>query len=462
MVSAGVNALGSVSAASGQRGSSGPNVGSNTGSGAEMGIKDSFRDIWGGLHSGTEGSLSGRRPEEARQAEGMHAGRSRSSRPQADRLQDGRLEDDRLEDDRLRGDIIREDKPQAGGQEETAEEMAAAWIRQAAMILQVSAGELQAAMEAMGLEPGDLLREEALAGVVMFLAGEESPLALVTQEKLWGQLEQLKEGLRELEIGGGEPGEALDEDALRSEAGAGKEPVILVTGQENRLTEGSYRRAEQGALSDSREEREELPVQKEAGEGAGRTKENDAFSDPARLQVIYRGEARAEAFVNAARGAGASAGETENIMRQIMDHMRVNLRADSSDLEMQLHPASLGTIRVRLVERGGVIHAQMITENEQVRAALESQLVRLKDAFREQGVRVESVEVNVETREFAEGSFQDRGNSPGKDAGRTRDRGGRSGRIRPGTADGMEQAWATEAMPDQDMRRAGATIELRA
>ena len=73
-------------------------------------------------------------------------------------------------------------------------------------------------------------------------------------------------------------------------------------------------------------------------------------------------------------------------MRQIMDYMKVSVKADSSELEMQLHPQSLGTLHIQMASRNGVVTANFIAQNETVKAALESQMVQLKENFAEQGV----------------------------------------------------------------------------
>lgn len=69
--------------------------------------------------------------------------------------------------------------------------------------------------------------------------------------------------------------------------------------------------------------------------------------------------------------------DTENIMRQIMDYMKIQVKADTSNLEMQLHPASLGTVQVQIASKGGAVTANFIAQNETVKAALESQMVQL-------------------------------------------------------------------------------------
>ena len=66
-------------------------------------------------------------------------------------------------------------------------------------------------------------------------------------------------------------------------------------------------------------------------------------------------------------------------MRQIMDYMKVSVKADSSELEMQLHPQSLGTLHIQMASRNGVVTANINAQNETVKAALQSQKVQLKE-----------------------------------------------------------------------------------
>ena len=67
---------------------------------------------------------------------------------------------------------------------------------------------------------------------------------------------------------------------------------------------------------------------------------------------------------------------------------------------MQLHPASLGNVRVQVSSKDGMITASFVTQNETVKAALESQIVTLKDNLNEQGIKVEAVEVTVASHAF--------------------------------------------------------------
>lgn len=108
-----------------------------------------------------------------------------------------------------------------------------------------------------------------------------------------------------------------------------------------------------------------------------------------------------ESLTDAALDAHDSArADTENIMRQIMDYMHVKVKEDLTEMEMQLHPASLGTVNLQLTARGGSITAQFTVQNETVKSAMEAQVVQLKEQLESQGVKIEAVEVTLASHGF--------------------------------------------------------------
>ena len=92
--------------------------------------------------------------------------------------------------------------------------------------------------------------------------------------------------------------------------------------------------------------------------------------------------------------------DTESIMKQLADYVKVRQGSELTEMEMQLHPASLGNVHIQLATKGGVVTAQITTQNEAVKNAIESQVVQLKDNLEEQGVKVEAVEVSVASHEM--------------------------------------------------------------
>ena len=101
---------------------------------------------------------------------------------------------------------------------------------------------------------------------------------------------------------------------------------------------------------------------------------------------------------------------TQEIAEQIVDHMKTVTDGDYSDVEMQLHPASLGTLHIHVTNNAGVLTASFVTENEAVRSAVESQMVRLIEQFESQGIKIDAVEVTVASHAFEQGNDTGRSN----------------------------------------------------
>lgn len=87
--------------------------------------------------------------------------------------------------------------------------------------------------------------------------------------------------------------------------------------------------------------------------------------------------------------------DAEDIMRQVTDSVRVNITEDVTEMELRLHPASLGTVNMQVNSQNGQVSAHLTVQNEQVKAVLESQLIKLQETFAEQGTKVDSIEVTV-------------------------------------------------------------------
>ena len=89
-----------------------------------------------------------------------------------------------------------------------------------------------------------------------------------------------------------------------------------------------------------------------------------------------------------------------NLIEQIAKNVRVTISATTTSMEMLLNPENLGKIYLNVSEREGVVRAQIATQNQVVKEALEAQLVELRQSLNQQGVKVDAIEVTVGTHEF--------------------------------------------------------------
>ncbi len=95
----------------------------------------------------------------------------------------------------------------------------------------------------------------------------------------------------------------------------------------------------------------------------------------------------ATAFVDAVQEA--------DIIRQIIDQIKVTVSKDVKSMELQLNPEQLGKVQINVVSEEGVMHTKIIAETEAAKQAIENNIAILKEAFNNNDLKVESIEVMV-------------------------------------------------------------------
>lgn len=90
-----------------------------------------------------------------------------------------------------------------------------------------------------------------------------------------------------------------------------------------------------------------------------------------------------------------------DVINQITEYMKVNIKEEMTSLEIQLHPASLGTVKVMLEQaQDGGVNAKFTASTQEAKAALQTQLIQLQQKLDEQGIKVNAVEVAVDAHAF--------------------------------------------------------------
>ncbi len=98
--------------------------------------------------------------------------------------------------------------------------------------------------------------------------------------------------------------------------------------------------------------------------------------------------------------------DTQNILNQVTDQIKVSLKSDSTSMEMQLNPESLGKIGIQVTEKNGAVTAQFEAQNAAVKEALAGQVAELKQTLENQGIKVDSVEVTIASHQYEENMMQ--------------------------------------------------------
>lgn len=87
--------------------------------------------------------------------------------------------------------------------------------------------------------------------------------------------------------------------------------------------------------------------------------------------------------------------DTDNVIQQIVDKIKVDVKFDASEINIKLAPEHLGDISLKIRNENGIITAQFVAENQRVKELIESQFSQLEDTLRQQGVDVGALEVEV-------------------------------------------------------------------
>ena len=323
--------------------------------------------------------------------------------------------------------------------EEAAVNAAGMMLEEVAKIFEVTVEEVEVVLDELGLTSLDLLNGENLTKVVLALNPDTDALAVMTNETLFADLKNLMNMAQDLKSQLAQQFHISQEDVtnfintvkeqqyvpesvvIPQEMTNSEEPQIVQVALENPPEtiavdvemEIPKETVEEPKATTFEPKTNALTKSDEGLQGTVIPKTNvseyvrkDASDNSNQFQ--QSGQGFQQQFVNQltdaienATGTSSSYGVNgQEILRQITDYIKVHVNSETTEMELQLHPATLGNIKVQLVSTGGVLSAIFTTENEAVKAALESQLIQLKENFTEQGLKVESVEVNVSAQGF--------------------------------------------------------------
>jgi flagellar hook-length control protein FliK len=86
------------------------------------------------------------------------------------------------------------------------------------------------------------------------------------------------------------------------------------------------------------------------------------------------------------------------ILDQVLDQMPLNRIGDKSRVVIRLHPEELGEVKLDLVMEKDQLKAHLVTQTQQVQEILEKHLPRLQEALHNQGVKLDNIQVSVDSR----------------------------------------------------------------
>ena len=296
--------------------------------------------------------------------------------------------------------------------------------------LEVSEEELLDALEQLGLQLIDLLNPDNMASIMTALTGEDSTIQLVMNEEMYLTLQDLLQMVEE------ETQELLNATGLSDEElEAVLDQLKLLIDQQLSMEENSMNQAQIFPFEEMKEEvaaqdgevpvivKNETDIQdvqttevaQDSAEGIVESAETGKNED----SLFQQQQQNMQSFQNMSdeiaqlaeenKLQGSGTPNTESILKQLADYVKIHNGKELTEMELQLHPASLGNVKVTLATKGGVVTAQLTTENEIVKNAIESQVSQLRQDLEEQGVRIEAIEVSVASHQMERNLEQNSG-----------------------------------------------------
>lgn len=273
--------------------------------------------------------------------------------------------------------------------------------------------ELERIMSYMGLGMLDLLESSNITDLVVNIAGVDSAVAIITDSELSESLKGILEYLDKL-LANLDKNTELSGDIESFEPIGGQKELTAEENTAGQLAEDTQAVKENTADSDNLSSVEQvieskLTVNNESNGAANTGKRHDfEGSRHAEHNNVYDttvgnlSQSIQDAF-NMSMMSEVTQVNPSDVIRQIVDAVKLTNTQNMQSIEIQLNPESLGKINLMVSAKNGVITAEIATQNEQVKRAIESQMTTLKENLESQGIKVDAVEVTVQSHAFESG-----------------------------------------------------------
>ncbi len=278
--------------------------------------------------------------------------------------------------------------------------------------LGITEEQLTGAMEELGLTDADLLDRGSLQDIFLELNQVSEPTEFLTNEELFNDFSDLMKAVEQVfdasEVTPEECREILKETGvLQQETEPETEPEDVMTEAVKTLEAVEEKPDEiqeaEPEVSTEGVDTKKAVVQtgeKTESDTAGEGQHTAAAREKGTAKVISSGtdaEVR-NVFIDAlANAAAAGTGEEvaeavsqiREIANQIMEQIKIVIRPEQTNMELQLNPEHLGRVHLTITEKEGMMTAQFTTQTETAREAIESQLASLRESLQNQGIKVE-------------------------------------------------------------------------
>ena len=275
----------------------------------------------------------------------------------------------------------------------------------------VSDEDIKVAMELLGLTALDLLSTAKVAELIEQLTGTDA-LTLITNEDMMQSFNNIINVVDEanadiagmLGVKTEEVGIVLGQNDIA--------PVVNSedTAKQDNVKESDAKNADDNINQtvDNQESLSEVLAKKITTESDGKAKNNMSESNEANNKVTYADVADnmisniTDTFADIITEDISTVKEAD-IVNQVIDSVKLMASRELTSMKVMLNPEHLGSVHITVKARNGIVSAQIAAQNEQVKTALENQMVTLREQFESQGLKVDAVEITVMAHSFEAG-----------------------------------------------------------
>ncbi len=249
---------------------------------------------------------------------------------------------------------------------------------------------------------------ENIKALVMEVHGIDDANAFLISDPMCQELNDIMTGIQDIlsqELGV-DLEQLSQDDTLMMQSFAEKWEALLNAQQD--VVEEPIMVEDSSTLLDVAEATQEIPVEVELSNESGTGDSNPNMSEmraevPVQEQTVQNespiqafAERLSDSFENVAHEESSASRVTMNsIVEQVVRHVRIRVLPQTTSMELQLNPESLGRVNLTVTSQNGTATATLTVQNEIAKEALESQLTVLKENLESHGLKVESVEVTV-------------------------------------------------------------------
>lgn len=275
----------------------------------------------------------------------------------------------------------------------------------------VSDEDIKAAMELLGLTALDLLSTAKVAELIEQLTGTDA-LTLITNEDMMQSFNNI---INVVDDANADIADMLGVKTEEVGIVLEQNNIVPVVNSEDTAKQADGKEADTknaddniNQTVDNQESLSEVLAKKITTESDGKAKNNMSESNEANNKVTYADVADnmisniTDTFADIITEDSSMVKEAD-IVNQVIDSVKLMASRELTSMEVMLNPEHLGSVHITVTARNGIVSAQIAAQNEQVKTALENQMVTLREQFESQGLKVDAVEITVMAHSFEAG-----------------------------------------------------------